>query len=476
VSVPRTTVRQRLTAAVAAAVALALIGVGVTLYVVESRRIDRSIEAALTQEIGEFRALQSEPDPRTNRPFASADRVMTVFLQRNLPDENESLFAFGPTGGPSYQGDGDARLQSSPIFRDAVDALRGDGGTRTIQVDGHEYRIVVQPLTDDTGDSAFVVTHDVSAAHQDLRELMITYALLGALSVILVAGLASWVVGRLLSPLRSLQRTARAISGGDLTTRSTVTGSDDLSELQIAFNQMLDRVESAFATQRQLLDDAGHELRTPLTVLRGHLEVLDTGDPADITATRSLLLDEIDRMSRLVDDLLMLAKARRPDFVVPEPTDVNLLTIGVMQRAEVLADRRWVMDEVAEGIAEVDPQRLTQAMLQLCDNAVKHTVTGDEIAVGSRLREGRLDLWVRDTGSGVDPALGDDVFERFTRGGTDDNGFGLGLSIVRAIAIAHGGDVTLDGPAHTTGALFRIRIPDRTPEGGHHESDPDRRG
>lgn len=455
----RPTVRRRLTIAVAAAVSLALIAVGLTLYVVELRRIDRTIEAGLTQELGEFRALQSEPDPQTRKPFTSAERVMTVFLQRNLPDENEALFAFGPTGGPSYQGDGIPDLQRSAEFRRAVDDLRTRGGTRTVHAAGHEYRVAVQPVSDTRGDSAFVVVHDVSASQRDLRELMVTYALLGALSVIAVAGLASWVVGRLLAPLRRLQATAHGISGGDLTTRADVTGHDDVSELQHTFNEMLDRLEAAFTAQRRLLDDAGHELRTPLTILQGHLEVLDTSDPDDVATTRALLLDEISRMSRLVDDLLMLAKSRRPDFVAAEPTDIEALTVGVLERARGLGDRVWVLDTVTRSTAQLDPQRMTQAMLQLCHNAVKHTVEGDEIGIGSRLHQGTIELWVRDTGTGVDPAVRDGIFERFTRAG-DDDGFGLGLSIVRAIAVAHGGKVELADPSQSSpGAMFRITVP-----------------
>ena len=286
---------------------------------------------------------------------------------------------------------------------------------------------------------------------------MITYALLAALSVILIAGLASWIAGRLLSPVRRLRDTARGITDGDLGGRLEVTGHDDLSDLQRTFNDMLDRLESAFVTQRQLLDDAGHELRTPLTILRGHLEVLDASDPDDVAATRTLLLDETDRMSRLVNDLLMLAKARRPDFVAVQPTDVETLTHGVLDRARALADRTWLLDAVARGHAQLDGQRITQALLQLADNAARHTQPGDEIGIGSRHHEGRVELWVRDTGPGVAPELRTQIFERFTRGDHSDEGFGLGLSIVRAIAEAHGGDVVLDDT--TTGATFRLRLP-----------------
>lgn len=459
----RRTVRRRLTWAVAIAVTLSLLVVGTTLYIVESRRIDQSIDAALTQELGEFRSLQRDVDPATRQPFASAERVLIVFLERNLPDENESLFTFAPTGGPSYQGQGDPQLQRSPEFTATVNDLRDSGGTRTVRAGSDTYRIAVQPVVDSTGTSAFVVSHNVSERQAPLRELMITYALLGALAVLLVAGLASWIVGRLLRPLQSLQRTARNINEGDLSTRAEVSTYDDVGELQTAFNDMLDRVETAFTAQRQLLDDAGHELRTPLTVLQGHLEVIDPNDPADVETSHRLLLDEIGRMSGLVDDLLVLAKARRPDFVDPSATDIGALTVGVLDRARVLGDRDWVLDETAEVTVQADERRLTQALLQLCHNAVKYTQPGDTVGIGSRHNGDHVDLWVRDTGPGVDPDVQERLFDRFSQGSSATDGYGLGLSIVHAIATAHGGDITLDEAPPGGGAMFRLRLPLRGP-------------
>jgi two-component system OmpR family sensor kinase len=461
-AVSRLSVRQRLTATIALLTSSALLAVGLTLYVLESRRIDRSIESSLTQEIGEFRTLQqTETDPATQQPFASADRVLEVFLERNLPDANEQLFAFPSSGRPTVQGDPDPVLQRSPRFPALVASLATDGGTGTLELAGREYRVAVQPVSAGDERGSFVVVHDVSGSRADLHELMTTYALLAALSVIAIAGLASWSAGRLLRPVRRLRDTARGITDGDLGARLEVTGHDDLSDLQRTFNDMLDRLESAFVTQRQLLDDAGHELRTPLTVLRGHLEVLDLDDPDDVAQTRALLLDEIDRMTRLVNDLLMLAKAQHPDFVRSAPADVEALTTGAVARARALADRRWVVDEVARTSAPLDGQRITQALLQLSANAARHTVPGDEIGIGSRLHAGHVELWVRDTGTGVDPALAAGIFERFSRGDDSDDGFGLGLSIVSAIAEAHHGDVVLDPspPAPAAGATFRIRLP-----------------
>jgi two-component system OmpR family sensor kinase len=460
-------VRSRITVAVAALTSSALGVVGLALYAAESQRLDRTIDYALAQEIGEFRTLSSETDPRTGQPYDSPSRLLRVFLERNLPDDNETLLGFGPTGGPSYQGDADASLRNAPALLAAVDSLRADGGVTTITVAKDSYKIAVLPIAQEGAGtpSAFVVAHNVTAARSGLNELMGTYALLAALSVLLISGCASWVAGRLLSPVRRLRDTARSITAGAGTpgtsgARLVVTGNDDLSDLQHTFNEMLDRIDAAFAAQRDLLDDAAHELRTPLTVLSGHLEVLNTDDVDDVEATRELLLDEIDRMSRLVNDLLLLAKSNRPDFVQPDLVDVEDLTHGVLARASALADRDWHVGACAQGFVMADQQRLTQAMLQLCENAARFTEPGQRIDIGSSLGIDSLDLWVADSGPGVDPAVADHIFERFTQGNNSTTGSGLGLSIVSAIASAHGGQVLVsDAESALGGATFHIHIP-----------------
>jgi signal transduction histidine kinase len=166
-------------------------------------------------------------------------------------------------------------------------------------------------------------------------------------------------------------------------------------------------------------------------------------------------------MSRLVGELILLAKSDRPDFVTPRPVDLTGLTVDTLAKARGLGDRTWTLDETASVTVPVDEQRLTQALLQLCDNAVKHTHTGDEIALGSSYDGDTARLWVRDTGPGVDPEHREQVFERFARSAVpddDDEGFGLGLSIVRAIARAHGGTVALEDE-RPHGARFVITLP-----------------
>ncbi|MGQ0842530.1 MAG: sensor histidine kinase [Sporichthyaceae bacterium] len=276
----------------------------------------------------------------------------------------------------------------------------------------------------------------------------------------MAVGLGAWSVsGRLLRPLRDLRVTADQIGHSDLTRRIEADGHDDISDLARTFNAMLDRLEGAFAGQRCFLDDAGHELRTPLTIVRGHLELMVPGDLEDVSATRDLVLDELDRMGRLVDDLVVLARAGRPDFLRPQPVDLSVLVEEVLHKARGLADRNWVCDGRADAEVPADPQRLTQALLQLASNAVAHTEPGTTIAIGSSASAGRASLWVRDEGTGVAPADSERIFDRFERGErAGPHGAGLGLSIVRAIAAAHGGVVGLI-PRPGPGATFRIDLP-----------------
>jgi signal transduction histidine kinase len=453
-------VRQRLAFAVAAITALVLTGVGVTLYGVESGRIDEEADESLAHQLDHLETVRADGDLDTGQPYRTSDRLLEAFLAQSLAGHNEDLYGVASDGTTSVQGERNVELERSRRLWPLVDRLReAGGGVRDLTVGDRTYRVAVKPIAIDDTSAALVAVHDLSADREGLRALVLNYTALAVLAVLVVAALSSRIAGTLLRPVRNLRDTALQITEGDVSRRMTVSGTDDLADLQRTFNAMLDRLDAALTAQRRLLDDAGHELRTPLTVLRGHLEVLDPHDAQDVDETRRLLLDEIDRMTRLVEDLLVLARARRTDFVQPHPTDVAAVTHGVVARAKALGDRVWRVDSVADVTAELDEQRIVQALLQLTDNAVRHTSPGDEIGVGSALAGGHLDLWVRDTGPGVEPHLRDRLFERFSRGASDDDrfGLGLGLSIVEAIATAHGGAVVLDDTE--TGATVRLRLP-----------------
>jgi signal transduction histidine kinase len=181
-----------------------------------------------------------------------------------------------------------------------------------------------------------------------------------------------------------------------------------------------------------------------------------------------LVLDELDRMTRLVNDLVLLASASRPDFVRRSTLEAGDLVRSIYQKVRVLGDRDWRLELGREGQLQADRQRITQAVLQLAQNAVEHTEPGDVIAVGLEVEELEVHLWVRDSGPGIPEAEQEAVFRRFYRGDGGGRapgaGTGLGLSIVLAIAEAHGGTVSLSSRPGS-GATFTLTIPNQPVNG-----------
>jgi signal transduction histidine kinase len=279
-----------------------------------------------------------------------------------------------------------------------------------------------------------------------------------ALIALVVGSILAWrQASSVLRPVASVTSTAHTISETDLSRRLPVRGDDEIARLAATFNGVLDRLESAFMTQRAFLDDAGQELRTPITVITGQLELLED-DPERRRATLRLVMDELDRMTRIVNDLLLLAKAQQTDFLRLDTVDVAMLTDEVQSKAGNLGDRRWEADATGHGAIVGDRQRLTEALMQLADNAVKHTPTGGAIAIGSSVSEGTASFWVRDEGTGIALSEQERIFARFSRAGARGEGAGLGLAIVRAIAEAHHGSVSVQS-ATGKGATFTITVP-----------------
>lgn len=171
--------------------------------------------------------------------------------------------------------------------------------------------------------------------------------------------------------------------------------------------------------------------------------------------------DELERMSRLVDDLLLLARSDRPDFLRSEPLDLDLLTQELFAKARTLGVRRWLIDQADVGIIHADSHRLTSAVMNLAQNAVRHTRGDQAIAIGSAFRGDQVRLWVRDEGDGIEPNEQVRIFERFAGTGSRSatgHGSGLGLAIVKAIAEAHGGWVELESELGK-GSAFTVVIP-----------------
>ncbi len=387
-------------------------------YALESARIERAVNDQIDQEIAEFRELRIGIDPLTGEPFDDVGSLLDVFLTRNVPDDDEMLVGYAPGAPPARTRNRYGQeVLDEPAYQQAVADLSESGGTTVIASQRFgEVWVTVVPVRNSGTSGSLVIVNFLADEHTELNRTLRTYALVALMSLGLITTIAAFQSGRLLAPLRTLEETARDITATDLSRRIPEQGNDDITALTRTINLMLERLDAGFTDQRRFLDDAGHELKTPLTVMRGHLELLDPADAAEVAETRELLLDEADRMSRLVGDLIVLAKTRRPDFLSVEPVALEPFTHTLLAKARGLGDRDWQLDASARGTFTVDEQRITQAVLQLADNAVKHTDPGDTVAIGSSIADGTTTIWVRDTGRGVAIAQREAIFERFGRG------------------------------------------------------------
>jgi two-component system OmpR family sensor kinase len=298
--------------------------------------------------------------------------------------------------------------------------------------------------------------------------------ILAALLALAGALLASYLVGtRLSRPLRRMAAVAADVDAGDLKPRIEQQHgqSDEVRALADTFNRMLDRLTDAFAGQRAFVADASHELRTPLTVIRGQLEVLASqSDPSgeEVRRVEMLVQAEIARISRLVDDLLLLAKTEQVEFLRAEPIDLPAFVAELWDGMSLLARRRFELDTVPQGSLLADPDRLAQALRNLLGNAIDQTASGHGLVRLSVRAQatGVVAFIVEDDGPGIAPDQRERVFNRFHR--IDEardrasGGTGLGLAIVRGIADAHGGRVTA-GASPEGGARFELRLPGFTP-------------
>lgn len=308
--------------------------------------------------------------------------------------------------------------------------------------------------------AVFVIAHTTAGERGEVLEA-VTVIIQVSLGVLILALVLAWfTTGKILAPLDLLAQTTRNIGELDLNQRISIDGKGELAELVTTFNDMMDRLQTAFISQRNFINDAGHELRTPITIIRGHLELMGN-DPLEIQETLALVMDELERMNRLVNDLILLAKAEQPNFLQLETVDVCSFIAELFVKVQALGDRNWQLQSTAKGKIVADRQRLTQALMNLLQNATQHTKDTDTITLGSAIDQHTVTFWVSDTGEGIAQADQPRIFQRFARAVNSrrrSEGAGLGLSIVQAIVEAHGGKITLQSQLGT-GAKFTIILP-----------------
>ncbi len=372
----------------------------------------------------------------------------------------------GRDGEVAYQDPGMEELSLEPIDPDNLSAI-----FRTETIGGIDYRVMTYPLLLQPEDEVIgflLLASSLEASQQALQGLLVLMLVGGVLAVV-VAGIVGWsTAGAALRPLDKVTETALHITrADDLSRRIPLSGPprDEVGRLTLAFNETLERLETLFETQRRFLADVSHELRTPLTTIRGNVDLIsrmERSDPESLEAIQS----EVDRMTRMVNDLLLLAKAETGRLPLAiEEIELDTLMLEVYKQAKVLASEGVKVEIGREDQVRVlgDRDRLKQVLLNLLANALDHTSAGGTVTLALACVENWARLTVTDTGSGIPKEELPHIFERFyridrSRQRNDTGGAGLGLSIAYWITRSHKGRVEVVSE-EGRGTTFSVWLP-----------------
>ncbi len=322
-----------------------------------------------------------------------------------------------------------------------------------VPLDGSPLRVVVVGAT----------LGDVIEARQQLLLVMGT---IGLLAFLITAAGGWWLAGAALRPVEQMRREADAISASGPSQRLPVPGTgDELARLATTLNSMLERLQAALERERRFVDDASHELRTPLATLRGEIDLalIRRRDAPELEASLRSAQEDVEHLQRLAEDLLVLARNKGGRIPVHRVgTSLDDLTARSVRALEGQAAAAGVTikTDASDEAIEVDPERMERALRNLLENAVRFTRPGSVVRLSARRHDGFARFVVEDRGPGFPPDLLSTAFEPFTRGPVESagpDGAGLGLSIVRAVAEAHGGSVTAENTADGARVTLEVR-------------------
>lgn len=348
------------------------------------------------------------------------------------------------------------------------------------QSGGPDYLVHIWGVRNGAGYLALAMS--LQSVNDTVAGLVVIAGIVSAVVLLAAVGLGWWLIRAGLRPLERIASTADAIAGGDLSLRAPQSDPrTEVGRLATAFNSMLGEIEHAFAEQRaseerlrRFIADASHELRTPLTSVRGYAELFRRGArarPADLAKAMSRIEQEASRMGLLVDDMLLLARLDQGRPLRMELVDLTQVAgEGVDAALAVEPERPLTLEASGAVLVEGDAQRLRQVVDNLLANVRVHTPAGSQARVQVSAEDGVAYLRVSDSGPGITPDRIPHIFERFYRvdqgRSRDQGGSGLGLSIVSAIAAAHGGSAEVwSRPGR--GTTFTVRIPAARAEPGH---------
>ncbi|GIW07627.1 MAG: two-component sensor histidine kinase [Dehalococcoidia bacterium] len=458
---PKLSIRLRLTILFSAILGLALCFFGVALSLAFSGVTLRLIESTLASEAEQ---LLKAREFRLDNIVLPAGKLATpeTFVQTRGLDGQ--ILSKTPNLGS----------ETLPLDREGLEAARATGRwVETVQVDDGRLLVLSVPIVLGNRTVGYL---QVARSLRPLDEAAGTLqriALAGAaLALVAAFGIGWGVAGWALAPIAAITATAQRIGDNrDFTHRVAHTGPDDeIGRLASTFNRMLAELQAAYLhaegalqAQRRLAADASHELRTPLTTIRGNLSLLQRDPPIaaeDRVAVLADMTEETDRLIRLVNDLLVLARADAGVIRPPERVPVRPLLNDLVRRAAATWPDHVFRAEPADAAVAINRDALVQVLLILLDNAAKHTQRGGTITLGAEATDRQVTLRVADTGSGIPAEVLPHIFERFYRGDSARTGAGAGLGLAIAKAIVDGSGGTI-GVRSTPGAgsEFRVTLP-----------------
>ncbi len=444
----------------------------------EAEWLKQILESNLTMERGKIRSLQKDflNSPSSSDTSAQSEdqgetgeeyEIWNKIYEHSLVNSKKQfIYIFdrrGRTFYKSYNLGQDSLPSPSDLVPYKVSVSRTDLGGKTIRLaslNAKFYRIRVAYPEDEITE----LLHNLFSIFLVLIPIVIMISVLGGY----------FLAKQSLKPVDEITRTARKITAAKLRERIHVTNpKDELGRLSETLNDMISRLEASFEQVGQFSMDASHELRTPLTIMRGEIELSLRGNrtTASYKKTLASLLDEVMRMTSIIEGLILLAKADSGvEKLDKKPTRLDILVSEIREDAEVLAEQKKIdisISKLDEATVMGDEIRLRQLMLNLVDNAIKYTPEGGRVVLSLENRNGSASFMVEDTGIGIPEKDLERIFDRFYRvdesrsRSHDWSGLGLGLSISKWVAEAHGGKLSVESKVGA-GSKFTVVLPVRT--------------
>jgi signal transduction histidine kinase len=447
----------------AAALLLVLALVGAFVYLRVSSDLSSALDDSLRSRADDLAALVRDagemPSELAGGPVARVE-VKEGFSQILSPRGRVIATTLAPRIGTALHKEQIERAAREPVFVDReVPGVEGD------------VRILGRPASSTGQSFILVVGASTDDRHEALAGLAGAFVIGAPLAIGLACGLGYVLAGRSLAPVEAMRRRAQEITLERSGERLPLPrAQDEIHDLGETLNVMLDRLEAGLRRERVFVADASHELRTPLAILGAELELANRPErsPEYLRAAVRSAKEEVARLSRLAEDLLVIARFDQGQLpIAREPVELRALLERVRDRfarQPIGGGREIAADAPAGPSVDLDPVRIEQALGNLVDNALRHGA--GNVRIAARREDGFVVLEVSDEGPGFAPGFESEAFERFTRADTGraGGGAGLGLAIVRAIAVAHGGRVSVASGSGNSTTTLRVTLPIEAPE------------